>query len=98
VDGHLARQGLTPRIAFRVPLLTAAATLAQSEIIAVRSRQVTAMMWHRRVDSIPALQWLRGLISRVHGRRSVKDRRPPVSSENRADGHQLQPPPPSRKL
>jgi DNA-binding transcriptional LysR family regulator len=26
---------------------------------------VTAMMWHRRVDSVPAHQWLRGLIAHV---------------------------------
>jgi DNA-binding transcriptional LysR family regulator len=28
-------------------------------------RQVTAMLWHRRLDSVPAHQWLRNLILRV---------------------------------
>jgi DNA-binding transcriptional LysR family regulator len=88
VDAHLARQELTRSVALRVPLLAAAATLAQSDMIAVLSastarafavsvpldvlslpfpspRQVTAMLWHRRMDNVPAHQWLRGLVSRV---------------------------------
>lgn len=88
VDAQLARQELTRSIALRVPLLAAAATLAQSDMIAVLSastarafagsipldvlslpfpspRQVTAMLWHRRMDNVPAHQWLRGLVSRV---------------------------------
>jgi DNA-binding transcriptional LysR family regulator len=28
-------------------------------------RQVTAMLWHRRVDNVPAHQWLRTLVLRV---------------------------------
>jgi hypothetical protein len=28
-------------------------------------RLLTAMMWHRRVDSVAAHQWLRGLITQV---------------------------------
>ena len=102
VDAHLARQGLTRHVAFRVPLLAAAATLAQSEMIAVLSgstactfaglapldvltlpfpspRQVTAMMWHRRVDSVPAHQWLRGLIGRVARMAVSKNRRPAIA-------------------
>lgn len=88
VDAQLARQELTRSVALRVPLLAAAATLAQSDMIAVLSastarafavsvpldvlslpfpspRQVTAMLWHRRMDNVPAHQWLRGLVSRV---------------------------------
>jgi DNA-binding transcriptional LysR family regulator len=88
VDAHLARHNLTRRVTLRAPLLAAAATLAQSEMIAVLSDStartfadsapldvltlpfpspqiMTAMMWHRRVDSVPAHQWLRGLIARV---------------------------------
>src|SRR3954468_10527446 len=92
VDAHLARHNLSRRVTLRAPLL-AAATLAQSEMIAVLSEStartfadsaplemltlpfpspqlMTEMMWHRRVDSVPAHQWLRGLI--VHVARSVK--------------------------
>jgi DNA-binding transcriptional LysR family regulator len=88
VDANLARQGLARRVAFRVPLLGAAATLAQSEMIAVLSestarsfaglaplevltlpfaspRLMTAMLWHRRIDGVPAHQWLRAVIARV---------------------------------
>ncbi len=88
VDAALARHKLSRRVALRAPLLAAAATLAQSEMIAILSertarilagsgplqvlalpfaspRQVTAMLWHRRLDSVPAHQWLRGLIVRV---------------------------------
>jgi DNA-binding transcriptional LysR family regulator len=28
-------------------------------------QQVTAMLWHRRVDNVPAHQWLRGLIVQI---------------------------------
>jgi DNA-binding transcriptional LysR family regulator len=93
VDAHLARHTLHRRVTFRVPLLAAAATLVQSEMIAVLSESTartfadasplevlalpfpspqltTAMMWHRRVDSVPAHQWLRGLIA--HVARTVK--------------------------
>jgi DNA-binding transcriptional LysR family regulator len=88
VDAHLARHDLRRRITLRVPLLAAAATLTQSEMIAVLSestartfadsaplevltlpfsspRLLTAMMWHRRVDSVPTHQWLRSLIVQV---------------------------------
>jgi DNA-binding transcriptional LysR family regulator len=88
VDAHLARHNLNRRVTLRAPLLAAAASLAQSEMIAVLSEStarafadstplevltlpfaspqlMTAMMWHRRVDSVPAHQWLRSLIARV---------------------------------
>jgi DNA-binding transcriptional LysR family regulator len=88
VDTELARHKLARRVALRVPLLAAAATLAQSEMVAILSertarafagsaplevltlpfvspRQVTAMLWHRRVDKVPAHQWLRTVILRV---------------------------------
>ena len=93
VDAQLARHNLSRRVTLRAPLLAAAATLAQSEMIAVLSEStartfanstpldvltlpfpspqlLTAMMWHRRVESVPAHQWLRGLIA--HVARSVK--------------------------
>lgn len=88
VDTQLARHQRARRVALRVPLLAAAATLAQSEMVAVLSertarafaasaplevlalpfgspRQLTAMLWHRRVDNVPAHQWLRAFIVRV---------------------------------
>jgi DNA-binding transcriptional LysR family regulator len=88
VDAELARHGLIRRIALRAPLLAAAATLAQSDMIAVVSesaarafaraapldvlqlpfaspRLVTAMLWHRRLDDVPAHQWLRSVVQRV---------------------------------
>ncbi|HEY4041003.1 MAG TPA: LysR substrate-binding domain-containing protein [Rhodopila sp.] len=88
VDAQLAVQNLIRRVTVRVPLLAAAATLAQSEMIAILSsstahafagsapldvlslpfpspRQMTAMLWHRRMDNVPAHQWLRGLITRL---------------------------------
>jgi DNA-binding transcriptional LysR family regulator len=88
VDAELVRHNLVRRVALRVPLLAAAATLAQSELVAILSertarvfagtaplevltlpfaspRQVTAMLWHRRVDNVPAHQWLRGFVLRV---------------------------------
>jgi DNA-binding transcriptional LysR family regulator len=88
VDAALARHKLARRVTLRVPLLAAAATLAQSEMVAILSertarafassaplevlalpfvspRQVTAMLWHRRVDNVPAHLWLRTLILRV---------------------------------
>ncbi len=88
VDAELARHGLVRRVTLHAPLLAAAATLAQSEMIAILSdrtartfaswapldvlalpfaspRQVTAMLWHRRANHVPAHQWLRNLILRV---------------------------------
>ena len=88
MDAALAGHKLARRVSLRVPLLAAAATLAQSDMIAILSegtartfansmplevlilpfespRQVTAMVWHRRVDNVPAHQWLRALIMRV---------------------------------
>jgi DNA-binding transcriptional LysR family regulator len=88
VDTELARHKLVRRVTLHVPLLAAASTLAQSEMIAILSegtarafagsapldvltlpfaspQQVTAMLWHRRVDNVPAHQWLRALILRV---------------------------------
>jgi DNA-binding transcriptional LysR family regulator len=88
VDVALARHKLARRVTLRVPLLAAAATLAQSDMVAILSeptarvfadavplevlalpfdspRQVTAMLWHRRVDNVPAHKWLRNLILRV---------------------------------
>jgi DNA-binding transcriptional LysR family regulator len=88
VDAALARHKLIRRVTLRVPLLAAAATLAQSEMVAILSertarafaasaplevltlpfaspQQVTAMLWHRRVDNVPAHQWLRALVLRV---------------------------------
>jgi DNA-binding transcriptional LysR family regulator len=88
VDAELARHKLARRIILRVPLLAAAATLAQSEMVAILSertarafaglapldvltlpfaspQEVTAMLWHRRLDNVPAHQWLRTLILRV---------------------------------
>ncbi|MDB5401813.1 MAG: LysR family transcriptional regulator, partial [Rhodopila sp.] len=88
VDAELVRHKLVRRVALRVPLLAAAATLAQSELVAILSertarafagtaplevltlpfaspRQVTAMLWHRRVDNVPGHQWLRGFVLRV---------------------------------
>ena len=88
VDAELARHKLARRVTLRVPLLAAAATLAQSEMVAILSertarafagsapldvltlpfaspQQVTAMLWHRRLDNVPAHQWLRTLILRV---------------------------------
>jgi DNA-binding transcriptional LysR family regulator len=88
VDAELARHKLVRHITLHVPLLAAAATLAQSNMVAILSertarafagssplqvlalpfaspRQVTAMLWHRRVDNVPAHQWLRSLILRV---------------------------------
>jgi len=88
VDDELARHGLVRRVAFRGPLLAAAAALAQSDMIAVMGergarefarvaplevlalpfvspRLVTAMLWHRRVDDVPAHRWLRSVIMRV---------------------------------
>jgi DNA-binding transcriptional LysR family regulator len=88
VDAELARHKLVRRVTLRVPLLAAAATLAQSEMVAILSertarafagsaplevlalpftspRQVTAMLWHRRVDNVPGHQWLRTAILRV---------------------------------
>jgi DNA-binding transcriptional LysR family regulator len=88
VDAALARHKLARRVTFRAPLLAAAATLAQSDMVAILSertaralagsvslevlalpfdspRQVTAMLWHRRVDNVPAHQWLRTLVLRV---------------------------------
>jgi DNA-binding transcriptional LysR family regulator len=88
VDAELAHHKLARRVTLRVPLLAAAATLAQSEMVAILSertarafagsaplevltlpfaspRQITAMLWHRRLDSVPAHQWLRSLILRV---------------------------------
>ena len=88
VDAELAHHKLTRRVTLRAPLLAAAATLSQSEMVAILSertaqalagsaslavltlpftspRQVTAMLWHRRLDSAPAHQWLRGLVLRV---------------------------------
>jgi DNA-binding transcriptional LysR family regulator len=88
VDAALSRHKLARRVTLRVPLLAAAATLAQSDMVAILSertarafaasaplevltlpfaspRQVTAMLWHRRLDSVPAHQWLRSLILRV---------------------------------
>ena len=88
VDAALARHKLARRVTLRVPLLAAAATLAQSDMVAILSgrtarafahsvplevlalpfdlpRQVMAMLWHRRVDNVPAHQWLRTLILRV---------------------------------
>jgi DNA-binding transcriptional LysR family regulator len=88
VDAALARHKLARHVTLRVPLLAAAATLAQSEMVAILSertarafsssaplevlalpfvspRQVTAMLWHRRVDNVPAHLWLRTLVLRV---------------------------------
>jgi DNA-binding transcriptional LysR family regulator len=88
VDAELVRHKLVRRVALRVPLLAAAATLAQSELVAILSertarafagtaplevltlpfaspRQVTAMLWHRRVDNVPGHQWLRGFVLSV---------------------------------
>jgi DNA-binding transcriptional LysR family regulator len=88
VDAALMQHELARRVALRVPLLAAAATLAQSDMIAVLSgstartfaqsaplevlalpfpspQLMTAMMWHRRVDNVPAHQWIRGLIAEV---------------------------------
>ena len=88
MDAELARHKLVRRVTLRVPLLAAAATLAQSEMVAILSertarafagsapldvltlpfatpQQVTAMLWHRRLDNVPAHQWLRTLILRV---------------------------------
>jgi DNA-binding transcriptional LysR family regulator len=88
VDAALGRHKLARRVMLHTPLLAAAETLAQSEMIAILSertaqvfahlaplevltlpfaspRQVTAMLWHRRSDKVPAHQWLRGLVLRV---------------------------------
>lgn len=88
VDTALTRHKLVRRVVLRVPLLAAASTLTQSEMIAILSertartfagsaplevltlpfaspQQVTAMLWHRRLDKVPAHQWLRALILRV---------------------------------
>jgi DNA-binding transcriptional LysR family regulator len=85
VDAQLAHHNLARHVALRAPLLAAAATLAQSEMIAVISESMartfagsapldvlalpfpsphllTALLWHRRLDSVPAHQWLRALI------------------------------------
>lgn len=88
LDAELARHGLRRRVALRAPLLTAAAVLAQSDMLAVvgertaqafaaiaplamvplpldSPRLVTAMLWHRRLDDVPAHRWLRSLVLRV---------------------------------
>ena len=88
VDTELARHGFTRRIALRVPLLSAAAALAQSDMVTVmgergarefaRSAPLallplpfasptlhTAMLWHRRLEAVPAHRWLRSLVLRV---------------------------------
>jgi len=88
VDAALAERGLARRVAFRAPLLAAAAMLAQSEMVAVvgertarafagimplevlrlpfaSPRLVTAMLWHRRLDDVPAHRWLRGVVLRA---------------------------------
>lgn len=88
VDTQLARHNLSRRVALRAPLLGAADTLAQSDMIAVLAEStartfansfpleilrlpfpsphlLTAMVWHRRVDGVPAHQWLRNLIVQV---------------------------------
>ncbi len=88
VDVELARHGLARRTALRAPLLAAAATLAQSDMIAIvgestartfaraaplevlrlpfaSPRLLTAMLWHRRLDDVPAHRWLRGVVLRV---------------------------------
>jgi DNA-binding transcriptional LysR family regulator len=85
VDAQLAHHNLSRHVMLRAPLLAAAATLAQSEMIAVLSEGMartfagsapldvlalpfpsphllTALLWHRRLDSVPAHQWLRALI------------------------------------
>jgi DNA-binding transcriptional LysR family regulator len=88
VDAALAEHGLVRQIALRGPLIAAAATLAQSDMIAIMSergarefartaplqvmalpfpspRLTTAMLWHRRLDDLPAHRWLRSVVSRV---------------------------------
>jgi DNA-binding transcriptional LysR family regulator len=88
VDTCLAQQSLSRQVTLRVPLLAAAAALAQSDMIAILSEStartfaqtaplevlalpfpspqlMTAMMWHRRIDNVPAHQWLRDIIARV---------------------------------
>ncbi len=88
VDAELARRGLARRIMLRAPLLSAAAILATTDMMAVvgeRTAQafadiaplvllplpfaspklVTVMIWHRRLDDVPAHEWLRTLIRRV---------------------------------
>ena len=88
VDTALAQHKLSRQVTLRAPLLAAAATLAQSDMIAVLSKctaqtfarseplevltlpfqapqLMTAMLWHRRTDSVPAHQWLRSLIVQV---------------------------------
>ena len=88
VDAELACHGLRRRVVLRAPLLTAAAVLAQSDMLAVvgertakafaaiaplavlplgfaSPRLVTAMLWHRRLDDLPAHRWLRNLVLRV---------------------------------
>jgi DNA-binding transcriptional LysR family regulator len=50
------------------PTARAFADSVPLEVLALQfdsPRQVTAMLWHRRVDNVPAHRWLRALILRV---------------------------------
>ncbi len=88
VDEAMSRHGFKRRIGLHAPLLAAATTLQQSDMIAVMSERAaqtfvrtsnikvmqlpfaspiltTTMLWHRRMDTEPAHQWLRELIADV---------------------------------
>ena len=88
VDEQLAKQGITRRVALRAPLLSAAAVLAETDMIAIISERAaqafakaaplqvlrlpfetpalaTSLLWHRRLQDVPAHGWLRAMIVRV---------------------------------
>jgi DNA-binding transcriptional LysR family regulator len=88
LDGWLARQKLSRRIAHHAPYLSAARILAQSNMVATLSSRIAeafvrsdelytmdlpcpsprvtlGMVWHRRLENQPALQWLCGVIETV---------------------------------